>query len=343
MEITEEEQVAFDVASSCWICGGETVDGDVDRRKVRDHCHLSGKYRGAAHNKCNLPLKEDKTIPVAFHNGHGYDFHLFVRSLGRVDGHIRTIAKNSEQYISVDKSVHVGEKTVVDDGGNSETTKNTWKIRFIDSYGFLQASLENLVKNFPKEKFKMLGEVFEGEKFDLVLRKGVFLYEWFDDIRNLDETEFPLKEAFYSSLTGEGVSVEEYEHGQNVKEKLDLKTMRDYLDFYCRVDVLQLADIMEYQRDRLMCTHGLDILHSFTLPGFSWRAALKFTGQELELISDRGMYDFIQKAKRGGISTNLDDHSPVREGKQPLHRADQGKDAKRDHGGTPNEKRKKVP
>ena len=89
----------------------------------------------------------------------------------------------------------------------------------------------------------------------------------------------------------------------NVKEKLDLKTMRDYLDFYCRMDVLQLADIMEYQRDRLMCTHGLDILHSFTLPGFSWRAALKFTGQELELISDRGMYDFIRKAKRGGIST----------------------------------------
>ena len=72
---------------------------------------------------------------------------------------------------------------------------------------------------------------------------------------------------------------------------------------YCRVDDLQLADIMEHQRERLMRTHGLDILHSYTLPSFSWRAALKFTGQKLELISDREIYDFIQKAKRGGIST----------------------------------------
>ena len=72
---------------------------------------------------------------------------------------------------------------------------------------------------------------------------------------------------------------------------------------YCRVDVFQLADIMEYQRERLMGTHGLDIIRSFTLPGFSWRAALKFTGQKLELITDGEMYDFIQEAKRGGIST----------------------------------------
>ena len=79
--------------------------------------------------------------------------------------------------------------------------------------------------------------------------------------------------------------------------------MRDYHDFYYKVDTIQLADIMEYQRDRLMQTHGLDILHSYTLSGFSWKAALKYTGQELELISDREMYDFIQKGKRGGIST----------------------------------------
>ena len=142
-----------------------------------------------------------------------------------------------------------------------------------------------------------------GGGIDLVLRKGVFPYEWFDDIRKLDETEFPPIEAFYSSLTGEGISAGDYEHGLKVWEKMDFKIMREYHDMYCRVDVLQLANIMEYQRDRLMSTHGLDILHSFALPGFSWRAALKFTGQELELISEREMYDFIQKAKCGGIST----------------------------------------
>ena len=58
-----------------------------------------------------------------------------------------------------------------------------------------------------------------------------------------------------------------------------------------------------------MRTHGLDILHSFTLPGFSWRAALKFTGQQLELIHDQEMYDFLQGAKRGGISTIIRRHA----------------------------------
>ena len=90
---------------------------------------------------------------------------------------------------------------------------------------------------------------------------------------------------------------------------MGFKTMPEYHDMYCLVDVLQLSDIMKYQRDRLMSTHGLDILHSFTLPGFSWRAALRFTGQKLELISDREMYDFIQEAKRGGISTITHRHA----------------------------------
>ena len=248
-------------------------------------------------------MKEDKTVPVAFHNGRGYDFHIFVKSLGRVEGHIGTIAKNSEQHISVDKSMYVSEKAVHDNEGKPRTKKNSWKIRFINSYGFLQTSLENLVENFPKEKFKMLGEAFEEEKFDLVLRKGVFPYEWIDDTRKLDETKFPPIEAFYLSLTWEGISADDYEHGRKVWEKMGFKTMREYHDMYCRVAVLQIADIMEYQRERLMRTHGLDIPHSFTLPGFSWRAALKFTKQKLELIFDREMYDFIQKAKRGGIST----------------------------------------
>ena len=112
-----------------------------------------------------------------------------------------------------------------------------------------------------------------------------------------------VKDDFYSALNDEHISDEDYAHFLDVCDKFNLKTMRDYHDFYCKVDTVQLADIMEYQQDRLMETHGLDILHSYTLPGFSWKAALKYTGQELELISDRDMYDFIQEGKRGGIST----------------------------------------
>ena len=67
------------------------MDGDEKLRKVRDHCHFTGKYRGAAHNVCNLKLKRDKSIPVLFHNGKGYDIHLFMRDLGRIPGKISVI------------------------------------------------------------------------------------------------------------------------------------------------------------------------------------------------------------------------------------------------------------
>ena len=110
IEITSEEQAQYNVATSCWICGEYTSDNDKNLKKVRDHCHYTGRYRGAAHNKCNLRLREDKTIPVLFHNGKGYDFHLFVKDLGRVPGLINVIAKNEEQHISIEKNVFVFEK-----------------------------------------------------------------------------------------------------------------------------------------------------------------------------------------------------------------------------------------
>ena len=70
--------------TECYACGKE-FDGD----KVRDHCHYTGKYRGALHLKCSLRLKRTRTIPVIFHNLSGYDSHLFVKRLadtvGRVD------------------------------------------------------------------------------------------------------------------------------------------------------------------------------------------------------------------------------------------------------------------
>ena len=308
MLITEEEEETFGNATRCWVCNSGFVDDD----KVRDHCHYTGKYRGAAHSKCNLALKKDKTIPVGFHNGTKYDFHLLVRELGRVNGHIRTIARNSEQYISVEKAVRISETTVVDKNGDPKLDKtgkpliekDTWYIRLVDTLGFLQASLANCVKSFPREEFKMLEEEFGGENFYLLIRKGVFPYDWFTSIKNLDEDPKNLtKDDFYSALNDEEISEEDYAHFLNICDKFNLKTMRDYHDFYCKVDTIQLADIIEYQRKRLMGTHGLDILHSYTLPGFSWKAELKYTGLELELIHDREMYDFIQECKRGGIST----------------------------------------
>ena len=312
MNLSEEEESNFQNATTCWMC--EKPFDDLEKNwKVRDHCHYTGKYRGPAHNLCNLKMRKDKTVVVGFHNGTNYDFHLFVKDLGRHAGKINVIAKNSEKYISVEKSIIVGEEEMLDEEGNPVIDKKTkkpkkkldiWKIRFVDSCGILQGSLSELVKNLPRDQFKVLRQRFpRDEEFNLVMRKGVFPYEWFDSIEKLEETKLPPRKDFYSSLTCEDISKEDYLHAQKVWKTFKFKTMRDYHDFYCEIDVLQLSDVFENLRDRLMGVFGLDVAHSYTLPGFSWKAALKYTKQRLGLISDSEMYEFVERAKRGGIST----------------------------------------
>ena len=105
MVITEEEEKQFDKASDCWICGEKL--GNI---RVRDHCHYTGRYRGAAHNKCNLNYSKPKGVPVFFHNLSGYDSHLFIKSLGSPNPKetIECIPNNEEKYITFTKNLIVG-------------------------------------------------------------------------------------------------------------------------------------------------------------------------------------------------------------------------------------------
>ena len=96
----------FEKAEICWICQKEFGERE---KKVRDHCHFTGKYRGAAHVKCNLQFKKPKFTPVIFHNLSGYDAHLFVKNLGKSEGNIKCIPNNEEKYISFSKEIVVGE------------------------------------------------------------------------------------------------------------------------------------------------------------------------------------------------------------------------------------------
>ena len=89
--LTKKEQCEYKNAKICWICQKEFSESD---EKVRDHCHFTGKFRGAAHKICNLHYKKTKFTPVIIHNLSGYDSHLFVKNLGKTEGNIQ---KNSKQ------------------------------------------------------------------------------------------------------------------------------------------------------------------------------------------------------------------------------------------------------
>ena len=88
----EKEKEQFDKATKCWICNKEFED-DV---KVRAHCHFTGRYRGAAHNSCNLKYRKPNFTPVVFHNLSGYDSHLFIKNLGFKAGNIDCIPNNEQ-------------------------------------------------------------------------------------------------------------------------------------------------------------------------------------------------------------------------------------------------------
>ena len=97
MKITKAELDEWKQTDVCHICE-ETISGS-DNIKVKDHCHLTGEYRGAAHQECNLKYKEPSFIPVVFHNLSGYDAHLFIKELGVSSGEINCIANTEEKYI----------------------------------------------------------------------------------------------------------------------------------------------------------------------------------------------------------------------------------------------------
>ena len=104
--LTDEENVTFYNAITCHICG-QYLNND----RVRDHCHISGKYRGAAHNRCNLSYQVPKFIPIYFHNYSSYDSHLFVKELSKVATNIKVLPLNKELYISLSQFINMSDGT----------------------------------------------------------------------------------------------------------------------------------------------------------------------------------------------------------------------------------------
>ena len=102
MIMTRRDKLVYDNSTNSHICNEELIED-----RVRDHCHLSGKFIGAAHEVCNLKCKVPLFFPVVFHNLSGYDSHLFIKTLENSEVDISCIPNNEENYISFTKQVIV--------------------------------------------------------------------------------------------------------------------------------------------------------------------------------------------------------------------------------------------
>ena len=133
--LTKEEKEDYNNQKVCYICKKEFIDD-----KIRDHCHYTGKYRGAAHNTCNLRYKIPKNIPVIFHNGSTYDYHFIIRELVKeFEGNFECLEESTEKYITF--SVPIKKRI------ENKDIEITYKIKFVDSFRFMATSLSKLVDN----------------------------------------------------------------------------------------------------------------------------------------------------------------------------------------------------
>jgi len=193
MIFSEDDQAKFEKARECWIFQKPFEGGDD---KVRNHCHYSGKFRGAAHNKCNLLFRKPKHVLVIFHNLSGYDSHFFIKNLGKTHGQIDFIPNTR----------------------NSNT-----KFVLLILLNLCQAVL--IVNNVEPDKFKNLKEQFSD--IELLVRKGVFPYDWFDSQEKLSERNLPPKESFYSKLNDCDITDKDFEHALKVWKHFKMTTFRE--------------------------------------------------------------------------------------------------------------------
>ena len=153
----------------------------------------------------------------------------------------------------------------------------------------MASSLDKLSSNLKIDQFVNLKKYFSGNQLSLLLRKGAYPYDYVDCLKKLDVTSLHPKEAFYSNLTGERITDEDYQHAHTVWKEFNIESMKDYHKLYNQPDVLLLADIFENFRSICMNHYGLDSAWYFSAPSLAWDATLKITKVDLELLSDPDM------------------------------------------------------
>ena len=351
--LTTEEKIYNNKQKICYICKKEFNNNDKKNYKVKHHCHYTGKYRGAAHNICNLRYKVPKEIPVVFHNSSTYDYHFIIKELVKeFDGNFDCLGENTEKYITFSVPI----KKMIE---NKASIEINYKIKFIDSCRFMSSSLSKLVDNlsegihnnkcsdcesnldyikitaklnsleckneklllkcfncnsyykkkFNKNLIKQIKNTYsfcnDLNKFILLLRKGIYPYEYMDSWGKFNETSLPSKEDFYSNLNMEDIDYIDYRHGNNVFKEFRLENLGDYHDLYVQSDTLLLADVFNNFRDMCIKEYELDPAHFLSLPGLAWQACLKKTNIELELLTDYDMLLMAEEGVRGGICHSI--------------------------------------
>lgn len=286
LHMSARDETVFATQTKCHICNLELLED-----RVRDHCHISGDFLGAAHTICNLQRVERNSIPMFCHNLSGYDGHFLMQHFGGLKGvkHLSALPYNTEKFRTIDF--------------------NCYQLK--DSLSFLNTSLNELMNNLLSDtthKFEIIDQLGlystdEKEKKQLILRKGIYPYEFVTSIKKLRHTKtIPKKKHFFSTLTNSGVSEEDYEHSKKVFGLFGCRDLVDYTELYCAMDVGILAEVFSAFRKLVQNNFNLDCCHYISTPQMSFDCMLQLTKVEIELMHDVDQILFIEQNIRGGVS-----------------------------------------
>ena len=341
MEMTEDDKKDFQESNKCHICEQEfTEEQEIERsreeqdviesltkkeankilnqqnKKVRDHDHYTGKYRGAAHYVCNINYNfKNFNLPIFFHNLKGYDEHFIIRAYAKYGYYYKKM---------VDKEG----KPIIGEDGKQKTKKQELKIEcipnsnekylsfkvgnmeFKDTFGFMSFALEKLAEFLMlgggETEFKQTRATFEpkyGNKWNMLLRKGVYPYEYMNSFEKFNETELPAIEAFYTKVKDEGIKQDDYEYAQKIWKEFGIKNMGEYTDLYLKTDVCLLTDIFEAFRNTAIKDNKLDPANYLTAPSLFNDQLYYKTKMEVENITDIDKLLMWENGKRGGNCT----------------------------------------
>ena len=292
-----------------------------------------------AHSICNLRYRTQREIPVVLHNGSNYDYHFIINTLAKeFKGYsIDCLGENTEKYISFKvplKKTNKNSKLTtyklkfIDsmrfmNTSLSNLTDNLSEInkqeckRCKENCKYIihkndvliykckkchtrsYKSIDPLKKKFPNV-YRFCNK--DNNKFILLLRKGVYPYEYMDSWERFNEETIPPKKEFYSLLYLEDITDEDYKHANKVWSTFNIKNVGKYHDLYVQTDTLQLAEIFENFRKACNKKYQLDPAHFVSAPALAWQACLKKTDVKLELLTDIDMLLMFEQRIRAGIS-----------------------------------------
>ena len=283
--MTQEDGEDFKNNNICRFC-----EKNIESDKVRDHCHLTGRYRGPSHNICNINVKQKDSnfIPFAFHNFSNYDCHMFFKKLVDLKKDkvkFEIIPKTNEEYISVRYCC----------------------IRFIDGYRFLSESLDKVVKNLDEEDFEILKKEFP-DKYQYSNKKLAYPYQYFNSIDDYKKPVNDLKkEDFFNKLKNGYPDDDEIERTKEIIKLFNIKDGEELTKLYCKSDVILLADVFEKFVKVSTEEYKINPLYCVSLPGYTYQCALKYTDIKLQTLQDKDLILLIENNIRGGISSVMGD------------------------------------